>query len=481
MNVLFVASEVVPFVKTGGLADVIGSLPNALIEQGAAVRVILPKYEDIPDRYKDQMVTLHILEVQLGYRTQYCGIQELKIDGLHYYFIDNEFYFRRKGIYGYGDDAERFVFFCRAVMEALPLLDFKPDILHSHDWQSGLIPFLLQTQYYTHPFYQQMGTVFTIHNLKYKGQFSRDLLKDLLSIGDEHFTNDRLEFFGDGSCLKAGIVYADKITTVSQTYAAEIQTYEYGEHLDGLLRHRNQDLSGIVNGIDNLVYNPMTDPHITVQYRNAMTKKRKNKLKLQADLGLTVDERIPMFGLVSRLVQQKGLDLVEQALEEMLQMDLQLVVLGTGDYAYEHMFQHAAYRFPQKVSAHISFYEPFARRIYASSDIFLMPSLFEPCGLGQLIALRYRTVPLVRETGGLKDTVQSFNEYTGKGNGFSFTHYFASDMLHTIRRAVEFYKDEETWSRIIQNISKVEFGWEQSAMKYLSLYEKIRQQKAIHP
>ena len=472
MNVLFAASEAVPFVKTGGLADVIGSLPKALVEQGIDVRVILPKYEDIPEHYKEQMTTKHIITVKVGYRNQYCGIQELQDEGVHYYFIDNEFYFRRKGLYGYGDDAERYAFFCRAVMEALPLLDFAVDWIHCHDWQTGLIPFFLKTQYTERLEFQNISTMFTIHNLKYQGQFSRELLKDIVGARDEDFAEDAIGNYDGGSCLKAGLVYADILTTVSKSYAEEIQTWEYGERLEGLLQKRSNDLFGIINGIDNAAFDPMTDAHIAYPYRDSLLKKRKNKRGMQADLGLTVDENIPMIGIVSRLVQQKGFDLIEHGLQTILDMGVQLVILGTGDLNFEQMFRDAALRYPKQVSSHISFYEPFARKIYAASDMFLMPSLFEPCGLGQLIALRYRSVPIVRETGGLKDTVQAFNEYTGKGNGFTFTHYFASDMLHTIRRAVDFYHKKAEWKRIINNIAKADNGWGASAAKYIELYNK---------
>lgn len=471
MKVLFVASEAVPFIKTGGLADVIGSLPQALQEQGIEVRIILPKYGDIPEHYKQLMTTKHILTVHVGYRKQYCGIQELQVDGVHYYFIDNEFYYRRKGLYGYGDDAERYAYFCRAVMEALPYLDFTPDWIHCHDWQTGLIPFMLKTQYGYRTEYKDYKTMFTIHNLKYQGSFSRELLKDIVGARDEDFTDEGIGYYDGGSCLKAGLVYSDIITTVSKTYAEEIQTWEYGEKLEGLLKKRSHVLFGIVNGIDNISYDPMNDVHIAYPYRDSLVKKRKNKLDMQASLGLTVDENIPMIGIVSRLVQQKGFDLIEDTIHAILEMGVQIVVLGTGDWNYEQLFRNAAAQYPKQVSSHISFYDPFARKIYAASDMFLMPSLFEPCGLGQLIALRYRSVPIVRETGGLKDTVQAYNEYTGKGNGFTFTHYFASDMLHTIRRAVTFYHQEEEWKRIIRNISKVDYGWDASAAQYIELYK----------
>lgn len=474
MNILFAASEAVPFVKSGGLADVIGSLPEALKRGGADVRIILPKYEDIPDTFKEKMETTKTFAVSIGWRNQYCGIQETVVNGIHCYFIDNEFYYRRKGLYGYGDDAERYIFFSRAVMEALPHLGFVPDILHCHDWQTGLIPYLLSTRYGEHPFYARIKTVFTIHNLQYQGQFGRNVIKDLLGVGDDAFAPDSgIEFYGDGNCMKGGIAYADMVTTVSKTYAQEIQTGYYGENLDGLLRKRGEELIGIVNGIDNQAYDPMNDSHLAEPFRNSLVKKHKNKTALQEELGLTVDANIPMIGIVSRLVEQKGFDLVQCVLDEILQERVQLVVLGTGEWKYEHLFQDAAYWHKDQVSALITFNDSLSRKIYAASDLFLMPSKFEPCGLGQLIALRYRTVPIVRETGGLRDTVQPYSEVTGEGTGFTFTNYNAHDMLYTIRRALSLYADEEAWNRINKNIAKTDFGWEQSAKQYMSLYRQL--------
>ncbi|WNQ09208.1 glycogen synthase GlgA [Paenibacillus aurantius] len=477
MKLLFAASEAVPFVKSGGLADVIGSLPRALQEQGVEVRVILPKYEDIPEKFRSEMKLVKTFSVYVGWREQYCGLQELEVDGIHYYFIDNEFYFRRKGLYGYGDDAERFVFFSRAVCEALPHLGFDAEILHCHDWQTGLIPFILDAHYRHNPYYQPIRTVFTIHNLKYQGHFSRELLQDLLGVGDDYFTTDGLEFYGGGSCMKAALLYSDIITTVSKTYAEEIQSPTFGENLDGVLRMRSSDLYGIINGIDNDAYDPMSDPCIPVKFRNALGKKQMNKIKLQEELGLPVSAATPMIGIVSRLVQQKGLDLIEHVLEEILEEDVQLVVLGTGEWKYEQLFQDAAWRHPDKISTHITFQDELARKIYAASDMFLMPSQFEPCGLGQLIALRYRSVPIVRETGGLKDTVIPYNEYTGEGTGFGFANYNAHEMLFTIQRAIRYYREPEVWSRLISNISKLDYGWGQAAKQYKFLYDHLSIQK----
>lgn len=472
MKVLFAASEAVPFIKTGGLADVIGSLPKELTRQGLDVRVILPKYGDIPAVFQKAMTKVITFDVYIGWRKQYIGIEMLQHDGVTFYFVDNEYYYKRPGIYGYGDEAERFGFFCKGVIEALPLLDFQPDVIHCHDWQTGMIPVLLKAHYQHLPFYSEMKTMSTVHNLKYQGVFDQSLLKDLFGLSDDHFTGTALELHGGASFLKGGLLYSDQITTVSQTYAEEIQTPFYGESLDSLLRHRKDQLTGIVNGIDYDVFDPMTDSHLVVNYRDSIPKKQQNKLALQERLGLPVNADVPMIALVTRLVQQKGLDLIQHVISEILALDIQLVVLGTGDYGYEQMFRYAAQTHPDKVSAQIYFDESLAHQIYAASDLFLMPSQFEPCGIGQLIALRYRSVPIVRETGGLKDTVQPYNEFTGEGTGFTFSNYNAHDMLHIIRRAVFFYKnDREAWLKIQQNMKKGDFSWKKSAQQYIALYK----------
>ncbi|MDU0200058.1 glycogen synthase GlgA [Paenibacillus sp. MAH-36] len=474
MKVLFAASEAVPFIKTGGLADVIGSLPKELIQQGLDVRVILPKYGGIPAKYRDAMTTAVTHDIYVGWRKQYIGIQVLQQDGVTFYFVDNEFYFNRSGVYGYGDEAERFAFFCKGVIETLPLLDFQPDVIHCHDWQAGMIPVLLKAHYQHLPFYSEIKTLTTVHNLKYQGVFSQSLFKELFGLSDDHFTGTALELHGGASFLKGGLLYADRITTVSQTYAEEIQTPYFGEHLDSLLRHRRDQLTGIVNGIDYEVFDPMNDPHLVSTYRDSLPKKQLNKKALQERLSLEVREDVPMVALVTRLVQQKGLDLIQHVLPEILSLDIQLVVLGTGEYDYEEMFKQAALKHPDKVSAQICFDEALAHQIYAASDLFLMPSQFEPCGIGQLIALRYRSVPIVRETGGLKDTVLPYNEFTGEGTGFSFRDYNAHDMLHTIRRAVFFYKnDRDAWLKIQMNMKKGDFSWKKSAQQYIGLYKEM--------
>ncbi|REE88692.1 starch synthase [Paenibacillus taihuensis] len=473
MKILFAASEAVPLVKTGGLADVAGALPKALNARGADVRVILPKYDTIPAALVDEFETIATFSVRIGWRDQYCGLLKAELDGVVYYLLDNEFYFKRGGLYGYGDDAERFIFFCYAVMESLYHMDFRPEIIHCHDWQTGLIPFLHKTRYRFDPACADIATVYTIHNLKYQGVFGRELFKDLMNAGEDLFFSEGIEFYGAGNCMLGGLRYADKLTTVSPTYAQEIQTEYYGERLDGLLRHRSADLVGIVNGIDTDLFDPMNDPAIESPYRGSLPRKRKNKLALQRELGLRESEDTPLLGIVSRLVDQKGLDLIAAVLDEIMQEDVQLVVLGSGDPQYEAMFRNAQLQRPERVATWFGFNDGLARRIYAGSDMYLMPSQFEPCGLSQLLALRYRSVPIVRETGGLRDTVLAYNEYTGEGNGFTFANYNAHDMLHTIRRAVGFYKDEAAWQQIVSNSAKEDYSWTRSAKAYMSLYNTI--------
>lgn len=472
MNILFAASEGVPFIKTGGLADVIGSLPKALKKYGLDVRVMLPKHGGIQESFKEKMTTRQVINVPLSWRNQYCGIQEMEYDGVHFYFIDNEYYFKREGLYGYNDDPERYAFFSKAVLESLPHLGFKPHILHCHDWHTGLVSVFLKAHYGGNPFYSDIKTVFTIHNLHYQGVFSKSILGDILGLGDEYFNIDGLEYYGSVNCLKGGLVFSDKLTTVSKTYADEIKYPYFGEGLDGILRKRQCDLTGILNGIDYDEYNPYTDRLIYAVYENGAENKKENKIRLQQELGLPQRD-VPLMGMVTRLVDSKGLDLVNCVLNEILDMDVQMVVLGTGEKKYEDMFKYYAYRYCDKMSANIRFDNTLAHRIYAASDLFLMPSRFEPCGLGQIIALRYGSLPIVRETGGLKDTVVPYNEYTEEGNGFSFTNYNAHDMLYTIRRAVGFYYDKDKWNRIVKNAMDSNFSWERSAGEYEKLYRSM--------
>ncbi|WP_047151208.1 glycogen synthase GlgA [Aneurinibacillus tyrosinisolvens] len=471
MKILFAASEAVPFVKTGGLADVIGSLPKELKNDGLDVRVILPKYEDIPAEYQSRMRKTKEFIVPLGWRRQYCGIEEMQHNGIHYYFVDNEYYFKRNGIYGFYDEAERFAYFSRAILEALPALSFQPDIIHCHDWHSALVPLFLQAEYRTLPFYEQMRTVLTIHNLKYQGIFPPVVLGDILGLGEEYFTQDKVEFYGGVNFMKGGLVYADFLTTVSPTYAKEIQQPHYGEGLDGVLCKRRDHLHGTVNGIDYEEYNPETDPHVFFKGPVCEAYKQKNKAILQEQAGLPVKERTPLIALVSRLVEQKGIDLIACVLEEMLGMDVQFIILGTGEPVYERLFKEAMRRHPEKLAAQTTFSEGLARKIYAGADIFLMPSKFEPCGIGQLISMRYGTIPVVRETGGLYDTVEPYNEETGEGTGFTFVNYNAHEMLEAVGRAVHTYRCSPSWQKMIDNAGKLDSSWRQSAKQYSALYE----------
>jgi starch synthase len=476
MKVLFAASECVPFVKTGGLADVAGALPPVLKARGVDVRVILPLYSAIADVWKAQMKAECEFEVELGWRRQYCGIKSLVYQGVTFYFVDNQYYFGRDYIYGLGgDEYERYGFFDRAVIDAMRHLDFQPDIVHCHDWQSGMIPALLKIQYQHVPFYSGMRTAFTIHNLQYQGVFGIKDVQDTLGLGDSLFTADKLECYGCANFLKAGLVYADEITTVSRSYADEIQTAYYGERLEGLLRARREQLWGIVNGIDVNDYNPGTDPRIYRTYSTqTLLDKAANKEGLQRELGLNVDPDAPVVGIISRLSHQKGLDLIEAVIRELMDAGIQLVVLGMGDAKYTDLFSWAEGAYPGRVAARFAMDHQLAHRIYAGADMFLMPSLFEPCGLSQLIALRYGTVPIVRETGGLRDTVLSYNEYTGEGNGFTFFNYNAHDMLFTVRRAVNYYKNhKDVWHTLQVRGMEGDYSWNHSAGEYIQMYEKL--------
>ncbi|AHV97681.1 glycogen synthase GlgA [Paenibacillus sabinae] len=475
MKVMFAAAESHPFIKTGGLADVIGALPKALRDAGVDVRVILPKYRGISEKYRAKMEPVKVIEVPVGWRNQYCGIELLNYDGVPVYFIDNEYYFGRDGVYGYLDDAERFSFYNRAVLEVLPAIDFQPDVLHCHDWHAAVIPMLLDGHYRSNPFYSNIRTVFTIHNLLYQGVFPYEVLSDLLGLDGSYFLG--VEYYGNVNFMKGGIVYSDHVTTVSPTYAEEIRTPHFGYGLDGLLNARADHLSGIVNGIDTKAYNPATDPKIFTKYRNNLLKKTENKISLQQELGLPVAPHIPLVGMVTRLVDSKGLDLVTRVLDEILYYDnVQFVVLGTGDEVYERWFREAAWRYPTKLSSQIKFSDELSRKIYAASDLFLMPSKFEPCGISQLLALRYGSVPVVRETGGLNDTVQSYNEETGEGNGFTFTNYNAHDMMNTLRRGISLYNKPEHWKRVTRNAFKGDYSWDISAQQYIDIYDKITAQ-----
>ena len=475
MKILFAASESVPFVKTGGLADVVGALAPVLAKEGHDVRVIIPQFSVIPQEYTQQMTHVCDFEVQLGWRRQYCGIEMLEKDGVTWYFMDNKYYFGRQYIYGMGgDEYERFGFFCRGVLNMLPLVGFQPDVIHAHDWQSGMIPALLKIQYAHLPFYANIRTVFTIHNLQYQGIFGIREVQDILGLGDSLWTDDKLECFGCANFMKAALVYTDLITTVSPSYAEEIQTAYYGERLDGILRARNKELIGVLNGIDINEYNPETDPKIEQNFSvRHMEGKAACKKALQEELGLEVKADIPLIGMVGRLSNQKGLDLVDYVITDIMRQNVQLVVLGMGEGRYFNLFSWAEQEYKGRVAARFTMDHTLAHKIYAGTDMFLMPSQFEPCGLSQMIAMRYGTVPIVRETGGLRDTVLSYNEFNGDGNGFTFFNYNAHDMLHTIERASDYYRNSDVWKTLQERGMKGDYSWNHSAKEYIRLYESL--------
>lgn len=475
MKVLFVTSEAYPFARVGGLSDVSYSLPKALRKIGVDVRIMMPKYGEIPNDYKNKMKHLKNFNVPVGWRNQYCGIEYVEYDGIPFYLIDNEYYFKRHGYYGYYDDGERFAFFSRAILESIYYLDdFIPDIIHCNDWHTGIVPVLLKAHYRNSPVHSKIKTVFTIHNLKYQGIFGRQVIGDLLSLSDEYYDEQKLKYYDGISFMKGGIIYSDKVTTVSKSYADEIKSPFYGEGLHGLLQGIGNKLVGIVNGIDYEMYNPKTDEAIYSNYDiDSINEKLKNKIELQRELKLNIDFDIPLIGIVTRLTGQKGIDLITAVIEDILKLDVQIAVLGTGERYFEDIFRYYSRIYPSRFSANIYFSDSMARKIYAASDMFLMPSLFEPCGISQLIAQRYGSLPIVRETGGLKDTVKPYNRYTGEGNGFSFANYNAHDMLNVIKYALDIFRDKGTWTKIIRQAMKKDSSWDNSALEYKNLYDNV--------
>lgn len=474
-KVLFASSECVPFIKTGGLADVVGSLPKCFDKRYYDVRVILPKYSCMKQQWKDMMQYKTHFYMDFAGQSQYVGVLECVYDGVTFYFIDNEHYFTGDKPYTeHHWDIEKFMYFDRAVLSALPLLDFRPDVIHCHDWQTGLIPVYLHDSFAGGDFFRGIKTVMTIHNLKFQGNDGVEQFKRISGLSDYYFTIDKLRTGVDGNMLKGGLVYADAIITVSNTYAEEIKTQFYGEGLDGLMRARANDLRGIVNGIDYVDYNPDTDKNIVVRYNydNVLEKKIHNKRAIQAELGLAQDDNRFMIGIVSRLTDQKGFDLIAYMMERMCEQGIQFVVLGTGEQKYEDMFRWFAGKYPDRVSANIYYSEEMSHRIYASADAFLMPSLFEPCGLSQLMSLRYGTLPIVRETGGLRDTVQPFNQFERTGTGFSFANYNAHEMYNTVMFAKYIFDDRrDEWNGLIKSAMAQDFSWQASANKYQEMYD----------
>ena len=482
MKILYVASEAAPFVKTGGLGDVAGSLPITLKKKGEDVRVILPLYKCIDGKYRQMMHYITNIYVNIGWRSQYCGVFSMEYEGTTFYFIDNEYYFGGDKPYDFIHlDCEKFIFFSKAVLSVLPTLDFRPDIINCNDWQTAPIPVFLDT-FYDNPFYRGIKTVMTIHNLKFQGRWDLEKIKDAMAIGDYYFTSDKLEYYNDANLLKGGLVYANKISTVSETYAKEIMCGEYGEGLDGLLRARENDVLGIVNGISD-DWNPEKDSFIAKNYSfKTIADKKINKTELQKELNLEVNPDKFMIGIVSRLTDQKGFDLISCVMERLCEGGYQVVVLGTGDEQYENMFRYFAGKYPDRVSANIYFSNELSHKIYAACDAFLMPSRFEPCGLSQIISMRYGALPIVRETGGLKDTVTPYNEFTGDGTGFSFERYDAEDMYHVINYAMRTYYDKpDAWIKLIKNAMAKDFSWSVSAEKYLELYRNVTGIKKEQP
>lgn len=474
MKVLYVAAEAVPFIKTGGLADVAGSLPISIKGQKHDIRVVLPLHSSIKNEYKDKMKKIHEYYVDLNWRRQYVGVMELEYKGLVFYFLDNEYYFNRDKPYGEFDDGERYAYFSKAVTLLPKEIGFKPDVVHTNDWHTALVNLFIHEFAKGDDYYSGIRKIFTIHNLKYQGVFPPSVLGEIMGVSNEYFNEASIKFYNDINYMKAGIVYSDAITTVSRSYAEEIKYDFFGEGLDGVLSQYGHKLTGIINGIDYQVFNPEIDNEIEYNYNSKnIEKKYKNKKQLQEMYKLPQNEDTPLIAIISRLVDMKGLDLIEHILDELLQEDIQLVVLGTGDRVYEDMFRHFQWKYPNKVLANIYFSESQAHKIYAASDIFLMPSMIEPCGLSQLIALRYGSIPVVREVGGLKDTVIQYDREKQEGNGFTFKDYNAHDFLFKIKDAINLYNnDKKAWENIILNAMSSDNSWDKSSKEYISLYKK---------
>ncbi|GIO23572.1 glycogen synthase GlgA [Oceanobacillus sp. J11TS1] len=475
MKLLFASAECAPFFKTGGLGDVIGALPKELAKKDIEVAVVLPLHKTMPAAYREQCEHIASFSVDVGWRNQFCGIERLQLNNVAYYFIDNLYYFNRDNLYGYYDDGERFAFFQLALIEMMQVVDYIPDIIHLNDFHTAMVPFLLNEKYHWIESYQSIRTVLTIHNIEFQGQYSPEVLADLFGVGDRRYHDGTIRYENDINFLKAGIVYADRVNTVSHSYAREIQTSEFGCGLEGILQQEKGKLSGIVNGLDYEINNPESDSALKTTYSlTDLNGKKKCKKELQEIMGLPIREDAPIIAVVSRLTHQKGFHLVLEELENLLQYDVQFVLLGTGDPAFEHQFQLISEWYPNKCSINITFDVTLAQKIYAGADIFLMPSRFEPCGLSQLISMRYGTLPVVHEIGGLKDTVEPYNpiEKTGTGFGFSlFTPYY---MMEALKKAIHVYQlEKDVWKELMKNAMSQDFSWETSTEHYLSLYKEI--------
>ncbi|WP_297635907.1 glycogen synthase GlgA [uncultured Clostridium sp.] len=476
MRLLFIASEVHPFIRTGGLGDVVGALSKELAKNGENdVRVILPKYTIIDEELKRKIQHIKYIFINVGYKNVYCGIETLELDGVKFYFIDNEDYFKREKAYGYNDDNERFAFFSRASLELLKEINWFPEVVNCNDWQTGMIPVLYNLEYKFKEGYEKIKFAYTIHNLLFQGNFNKETLEDCFGYNLEQFYNGKLEFYGGISYMKGGIVYSDKVITVSNTYANEIKTSEYGERMEGLLSEKGSDLVGILNGIDYEEYNPKNDKFLYENYNaNTIDKKKLNKEGLQKELWLESNKDIPVIAVVSRLSWQKGIDLVKESMDWLLSQNVQIILLGNGEVEYENYFRELENNNRDKVRSLIMFNNEMAHKVYAAADMFLMPSKFEPCGLGQLIALRYGAVPIVRETGGLKDTIEAYDKYKELGNGFSFQNYSSLELRDCIWKALRVYNKKEKWVNLVEKCMMNDNSWSNSSLKYMGIYKEIR-------
>ena len=475
MNILYATAEATPYVKTGGLADVAGSLPQALVENGQDCRVVMPLYGQIGEEYRKDMEKVTEFSIDIGWKREYCGVYRAENQGVTFYFLENDYYFRRGQLYGEGDDAERFIFFSKGVTRLPKNLDFPVDIIHANDWHTALVPVFVNDYRTGDSFYDSVRTVLTIHNLKYQGQFAPEIFY-WTNLAGYYMSDFDLKFYNSINFLKGGIVHANAVSTVSKTYAEEIQYPFFGEGLDGVIRAYRGKLHGIVNGIDYTVWNPATDDYLVQNYDvRSLELKKRNKMALQEAYGLPVREDVPLLAVVSRLTEMKGFDLVRFVMEEFLsQEDVQFVVLGTGDSTYEEMFRYFAGKYPEKCAARLYYFNEESHRIYAAADAFVMPSVSEPCGLSQIIAMRYGAVPIVREAGGLRDTVEPWNRYANTGTGFTFSNINAHELLFKMKEAVSVYRNQkEDYKALTERAMQVSLDWSRSCEEYIQMYESI--------
>lgn len=474
MKVMFVAAEAVPFAKAGGLGDVIGSLPIEIAKKNVDVRVVLPYYRDIPQKYKNQMKKVSGCQVKIGWRDQHAEIWELKDRGVTFYFIDQPYYYDRSGLYGYFDDGERFSFLSQAALTVIENMKFFPDIIHAHDWHTALVPFYVKELYWKRGICENTKIVFTIHNLAYQGSFPPEFIEDVLGLSRDYYTEDKLEHFGSLNLMKGGILYADAVTTVSSTYAEEVQTEERGAGLNQVLQSASNKFFGILNGMDTESYNPSTDFALAQPFHHEeLEKRKKNKEKLLEDFNIGTGEDAPLVGMVSRMTWEKGFDLISEAIPKIIYSGAKMIILGTGDPKYEALIRSFAEKYPQALAVITEFDENLARNIYGGSDLFVMPSIFEPCGISQMIAMRYGAIPLVHGTGGLKDTVIPYDPKTGKGLGFVFPEMTEASFLGVYQEALALYRNQPAWENLMKQAMRVDYSWSESVKKYIQLYESV--------